>query len=72
MPREGSLESILTVERWGGLIDEELQNRFQGQCEMEFGNLPSDDGMSDFSVWESEFKAHLRDDFRFRYTTLCH
>jgi len=27
----------------------ELQNRFQGQCEMEFGILGSDYGMAGFS-----------------------
>ena len=30
----------------------ELQNRFQGHCEMEFGILGSDDGMAGFSGWK--------------------
>ena len=42
---------ILTTERTGCWIETELQNRFQGHCELEFGILGSDDGMAGFSGW---------------------
>jgi len=43
---------ILTAGRSGWFIETELQNRFHGQCEMEFRILGSDDGLSGFSGWE--------------------
>ena len=43
---------ILTAVRLGLWIEKELQIRFQGQCEMEFGILGSDDGLPGFSGWE--------------------
>ena len=46
---------ILTVGMSGWWIETELQNRFQGQCVMEFGILGSDDGMLKFSGWERKW-----------------
>ena len=43
---------ILTAVRSDWWIETELQNRFQGQCEMEFGILGLDDGLAGFSGWE--------------------
>ena len=45
---EGNLALILTAGRSGWWIETELQNRFHGQCEMEFGILGSDDGLAEF------------------------
>ena len=46
---------ILTAVRSGWWIETELQNRFQGQCELESGILGSDDGIAEFSSWESKW-----------------
>jgi hypothetical protein len=48
----GNSALILRAGRSDWWIEAELQNRFQGQCEMEFGILGSDDGLPGFSGWE--------------------
>jgi hypothetical protein len=50
-PLEGSSGLILTAGRLVWWIEAELQNRFHGQCEIEFGMLGSDDGLLGFSGW---------------------
>jgi hypothetical protein len=45
-------------DRTGGLRPE-LQNLFQGQCEMEFGILGTDDGLPEFSGWEKNWGYRL-------------
>ena len=47
--RQGYSVLILKTGRSGWWIEKELQNCFQGQCEMEFGILGSDDGLPGFS-----------------------
>ena len=46
---------ILEAGRLDWLIETELQNRFKGQCEMEFGILGSDDESPEFSGWERKW-----------------
>jgi hypothetical protein len=45
----GKSALILRAGRSVRRIETELQNRFHGQCEMEFGILGSDDGLPGFS-----------------------
>lgn len=48
----GNSGLILTAVRSDWWIETELQNRFRGQCEMEFGILGSDDRLPGFSGWK--------------------
>ena len=52
---EGNSGLILRAGRSGWWIETELQNRFQGQCEMEFGILGSDDEFPGFSGWKRKW-----------------
>ena len=64
---------ILRAGRSDWWIETELQNRFQGQCEKEFGILGSDDGMAGFlgwggnGIWTGVYAfAILRNDMKFQ------
>jgi hypothetical protein len=48
----GNTALILRAGRSDWWTEMELQIRFRLQCEMEFGNLGSDDGLPGFSGWE--------------------
>ena len=61
----GNSALILTAGRSGWWIETELQNRFQGQCEMEFGILGSDDGLAGFSGWERKWGYGQEDRYLF-------
>ena len=55
--REEALRRQFGVDFYSGDVDwrieTELQNRFKLKWEMEFGILTADDGMAEFSGWES-------------------
>ena len=52
-PLRGNSGLISRMGISGCWTEAELQNRFHGQCEMEFGILGLDDGLPGFSGWES-------------------
>ena len=67
-PLRGNSGLILTEGRVCCWIETELQNRFQGQCELEFGILGSDDGLPEFLGVEGNFHTGCRYPLRAKHT----